>query len=107
MLMKLMPSQPFATLRPDRLRFTALDKRRLGAAAMVASLASAVLWSYWPTLTRMADRWRLDPQYSHGFLVPLFAAIILTVRRGMLTNWTWRPTWWGLPMLLVGATLRQ
>ena len=49
--------------------------------AMAAILLVAIVWSYWPTLADLAERWAIDPQYSHGFLVPLFAAIILWVRR--------------------------
>jgi exosortase len=49
--------------------------------AMVAGLGAAILWSYWPTLAELAERWAIDPQYSHGFLVPVFAAVILWVRR--------------------------
>jgi exosortase len=38
-------------------------------------------WAYAPTLREMALRWTEDPKYSHGFLVPVFAAIVLWVRR--------------------------
>ena len=51
------------------------------ALALAAVLFSAILWSYWTTLAELVDRWAIDPQYSHGFLVPLFAAIILWVRK--------------------------
>ena len=51
------------------------------AIAMAVVLAIALLWSFWPTLAELAERWTIDPQYSHGFLVPLFAAVILWVRR--------------------------
>jgi exosortase len=50
----------------------------------LSALASCVLWTYWPTLLNMADRWSHDPQYSHGFLVPIFAAVILWQRRSAI-----------------------
>lgn len=43
-------------------------------------LAGAALWAYWTTLATLADRWSWDPQYSHGYLVPVFAAYLLWVR---------------------------
>jgi exosortase len=52
--------------------------------ALVAGLAVLVLWSYWPTLAVLAQRWAHDPQYSHGYLVPLFALVLLWRRA------TWR-----------------
>jgi len=47
-------------------------------------LGCAVVWAYWTTLETVADRWSNDPQYSHGWLVPVFAGMILWFRRGML-----------------------
>jgi len=47
---------------------------------LVGLLAAAVLWSYWTTLANVVDRWSWDPQYSHGYLVPVFALYLLWVR---------------------------
>lgn len=43
----------------------------------VAILGTAFLWCYWFTFISMGQRWANEPQYSHGFLVPVFAAIVL------------------------------
>jgi exosortase len=48
--------------------------------ALIAGLGLLVLWSYWPTLTGLMQRWGSDPQYSHGYLVPLFALVLLWQR---------------------------
>lgn len=69
--------------------------------------ALALLWCYAPTLAAMAERWRTDPQYSHGFLVPVFAAIVLWSRRGLLRDAHPTPNAWGLAVLLAGVGLRQ
>lgn len=37
-------------------------------------------WAYWPTFAHLANRWAIDPQYSHGFLVPIFAIAMLWLR---------------------------
>jgi exosortase len=78
--------------------------RLLGVAA--AALGALVLWAYWPTLAVMAGRWVNDPEYSHGYLVPAFAAVLLWLRRDKLAGAALRPDWRGLPLLLAGAALR-
>lgn len=75
------------------------------AALATAGLAVVFLWSYWPTLERMAERWSNDPQYSHGFLVPIFAAVVLWSRRQGLKELTIRPCWWGLLVLALGLLM--
>src|SRR5579872_7298457 len=89
-----------------------------------------LVWAFWPTLTDLFHTWSSDPQYSHGFLVPVFAAVLLWMRRDLLKQtdvrpgwWDfsqWRPTktgkptpltnelrpsWWGLPVLASGIGL--
>ena len=48
---------------------------------MASLLGLALVWCYWPTLANMVDRWGHDPQYSHGFLVPAFAVVLLWIRK--------------------------
>jgi exosortase len=66
----------------------------------------ALLWSYWTTLVALAERWSADPQYSHGFLVPIFAAVVLWSRKERLAQAAWAPSLFGLPLLLAGTALR-
>lgn len=49
--------------------------------AGVFALASGFVWAYWTTLTQIASKWTHDPQYSHGYLVPLFACGLMWIRR--------------------------
>ena len=70
------------------------------------ALVSAIIASHWPTLCRMAERWSSNPQYSHGYVVPVFALVVLWSRREMLKRVTWKPAWVGLPLLLTGVCLR-
>jgi exosortase len=72
----------------------------------VAGLAAALLWSYWPVLKEMAKAWTTEPEYSHGWLMPAFAAALLWFRRDSLRGADFRPAWWGLALLLVGLVLR-
>ncbi len=43
----------------------------------LAVLGGLLAWAYFPMLAVFADKWVNDPQYSHGFLVPLFSAYLL------------------------------
>ena len=74
--------------------------------APLAILTSILVFSYWTTFQGMEERWRVDPQYSHGYLVPLFAAFLLWSRRDQM-NWSLaQPTWWGVGLLIMGSVLR-
>ena len=39
--------------------------------------AALLAWAFLPTFEFLVDKWVEDPQYSHGFLVPLFSAYLL------------------------------
>jgi exosortase len=70
------------------------------------ALAAGVLWSYWPALAAMARRWTADPQYAHGYLVPVFALVLLWLRRDRFDPAAFRTCWWGVPLLLFAAVMR-
>ena len=74
-------------------------------AALVVTLA-VFTWAYWTTLASMVRKWNVDPQYSHGYLVPLISAYVLWVRRDHLDVSRLRPSWWGVPVVLAGLGLR-
>ena len=77
-----------------------------GRAAFVAALAALGLWAYWPTLGAMSHKWIHDPQYSHGYLVPAFAGVLLWLRRYQMPAAAARPCGWGLALMLAGVLLR-
>ena len=54
------------------------DQRfRLG---ILAGLLALLIWSHWNSLALTASYWQ-EPQYSHGYLIPLFAIALLWMRR--------------------------
>jgi exosortase len=76
-------------------------------AFLVAGVGVACfLWAYWSTFTVLAERWSNTAQYSHGFLVPLFAGIVLWFRRDQLKKAHLEPNVWGILLLLAGGLLR-
>src|SRR5262245_59321585 len=82
------------------------SNRRLRPALLgLAAAAACVVWAYWTTFAELAQRWGSDPQYSHGYLVPLFAGALLWLRRDLLPP---APaySWWGLLLVAGGVALR-
>jgi exosortase len=87
--------------------FTALARSLSpGRVTVAAGLAAAILWAYWPTLDEVAGKWMRDPQYSHGYLVPLFSLYLLWWRRDRVAGACLTPSWWGLGLLAAGVALR-
>jgi exosortase len=73
----------------------------------LAGLGVCLLWSYWPTLAAMSQAWSHDPVYSHGYLVPLFALVLLWVRRQKLQVTSFQSDWvWGCFLLFLATVLR-
>ncbi|MGD2064737.1 MAG: exosortase/archaeosortase family protein [Nitrospirota bacterium] len=71
----------------------------LAAFCLVAAAA------YGPVLAGMAADWAQDDNYSHGFLVPLVSAYALWIHRRRLGELVWRPTWFGLGVVLLGVII--
>lgn len=85
-----------------------LAGHRVPVGAVIAWLAplACLTWAYWTNLGDAAQRWAYDPQYSHGFLVPIFAGVLLWLRRGMAPALPLRGAWWGGLILAAGLGLR-
>jgi exosortase len=73
---------------------------------MTVCLGLALIWSYWPILGTLTDRFWRDPQYSHGFLVPFFSLFLLWYRRDLWLGNPPEPSIWGLPLLVGGVVMR-
>src|SRR5579884_1970491 len=75
-------------------------------AAILTALAAVGLWAYWPTLLAMYHKWEHDPQYSHGYLVPAFAAALLWIRRAQMPAAPAALCGGGLLLMLAGTLVR-
>jgi exosortase len=58
-------------------------------------------WLYAPILIRLVAQWWSDPNFSHGFFVPVFAAYVLWQDRNRLRAIKPVPSNWGLPLILL------
>jgi exosortase len=72
----------------------------------IAFALLCTLWAYWTTLAEAAEKWAHDPQYSHGYLVPIFAGALLWLRRAKFPSTSIHPSWYGVPLLLLGVAIR-
>jgi exosortase len=66
-------------------------------------LVVAFLSLYASVLPPLVTDWFTDPDYSHGFLVPVLSGYFVWQRRQILAALAVQPCWWGLAVLLLGV----
>lgn len=67
-------------------------------------LALPLLWLYHGILARLVEQWWSDPDFSHGFVVPVFSGYLLWRDRKRLGSIDKAPSWSGFP-IIAGAAL--
>jgi len=73
--------------------------------ATLGVLVVALIYAYWNTLLQTSEHWA-SPQYSHGWLVPLFAIALLWMRYKPLQPAAAWEHWAGLVLLSLGLGMR-
>lgn len=73
------------------------------AIGLVALPIAALYFDDWVRLVR---RWWSDPDYTHGFFVPLFSLYFLWEARHRLAKATAKSCWLGLPVILLGVAVK-
>jgi exosortase len=71
----------------------------------VAVLVLISIWLYWSTLGHLVGQWWHDPNFSHGFFVPLFSAFVVWQEREHLSRIPLRPSWTGLAIIATSLSL--
>jgi exosortase len=71
--------------------------------ALIPYITIALLLAviYHRVVIKLVYDWYTIPDYSHGFLVPFFAIFLLWDKRIILANTPIRPTWRGIPLVLM------
>ena len=70
-----------------------------------ATLILLAAWLYAPIILRLVRQWWSDPNFSHGFFVPVFSAFVLWQNRTRLREMQRKPSTWGLPIILVSLAM--
>jgi exosortase len=70
--------------------------------AILGLLMAAV---YYQMLGKLVSDWWLIPDFSHGFLVPFFAAYLVWEKRSVLGAVQVAPAWSGVPVIAVGLAV--
>jgi exosortase len=70
--------------------------------ALICLLIAAV---YAQVLVKLVTDWGQIPDFSHGFLVPLFAAYLVWEKREILRGITIAPCWSGIAVMVLGLVV--
>jgi exosortase len=65
-----------------------------------ASIALLLVVLYYRVAVKLVYDWSTIPDYSHGFLVPLFAAFLIWDKRKVLQSTPIRQSWFGVPLVV-------
>jgi exosortase len=78
--------------------------RRLpwGIIGTVGLLVAAFGYVYAPVLRHLMLDWHNDPDYSHGFFIPLVSTYFLWQRHEQLVQTRLQSNWWGIGILMLG-----
>lgn len=62
-------------------------------------IGALVMAAYWRVLAKLVTDWWQIPDFSHGFLVPIFAAYLVWVKRKRLRDTHTFSSWAGIPVI--------
>ncbi len=88
-----------------KLASSEFDRYQIQTWAILGGLLLALIWCYWNTLTTVARAWD-NPKYSHGYLVPLFTAVLIWMRREPFVKVTDSARWSGFAVIALGLAVR-
>ena len=94
-----MPSTEKKELFITWVRQTVGSPSRRGLSASVCVLAGCFLWLYWGSLANLVQHWETEPEYSHGYFIPLVSFAWLWYRRTDFVEIDISPSWLGLAFL--------
>ena len=69
---------------------------------LIGALMAAV---YYRVLAKLVTDWWQIPDFSHGFLVPIFAAYLVWAKRETLRNTKLAPSWSGIAVVALGLVV--
>jgi exosortase len=94
--------EAISDLKPTQERFVAPD--RILPWLRQATLAILIGLLFYQVWLKLVKDWWGDPNFSHGFFVPLFSALLVWQKRHKLAQIPIRPAFFGL-LLIIGALM--
>jgi len=94
--------QEVPNARASGSRFLDIGQVTLWGAALVGLLLSVL---YFGVLVRLVTAWWQDPDTSHGFLVPPFAAYLIWTNRERIRATKIQPSWVGVAVIAFGLAM--
>ena len=79
---------------------------RLATALGAVALLGVLIWTYSSPIAALVRCWWREPDYAYGFLVPVFAIVLLWIRRDMIKGQSLRGSRWGLLFFGICAAFR-
>ena len=79
-----------------------VEEKRIHWGVWTAALVGLLLVLYGPILKHLVGNWWTNPNYGHGFLVPVFAGFVLWKERERISGIPLKPANFGL-LVMVGA----
>jgi exosortase len=76
--------------------------RKIQFALGTALIGALVVSVYWRVLVKLVTDWWQIPDFSHGFLVPIFAAYLVWAKRKALLDTKIAPNWGGIAVIALG-----
>lgn len=101
-------NQPGLSIKGESVRWHVPIVLQEGRGAVIlwsSALAVLLVGLYHEVLSYLAVQWYLDPNYSHGFLVPFVAAYFARERCDRVSRLAVRPSLWGAALLGLGLSM--
>ena len=73
--------------------------------AVGAMTVVLITFAFWNATGDMFHRWNTMKEYGYGYLIPVITAFLVWQRRVQLAETEFRPTWWGVWVILLGGVL--
>ena len=105
-----MPQVPFTENMAEDIQTPAIpqnswsfrDAHFAWGSVLIGSLVAA---AYYRVLAKLVTDWWQIPDFSHGFLVPIFAAYLVWAKRKTLLDTRLAPTWSGIAVVVLGLVV--
>jgi len=66
---------------------------------------AGVIWIYARVLMDLAKEWWINPDYSHGLLIPFAVGYLVYEKRSSLASLPSRPTWFGVVIIVISQCI--